>query len=143
MDKCLCDPSLPPSPPLCCVAYLVQLSLPQENVIIPRPSIRWLSFKTCMRKALLHNRSVGACLLAYTMDKSKKQELKVEFRCVSMCVKPFITSTTMNLMLIRMVVKCCISLLFAVQTFILKKAEVYSVVLCRSFWFFLPAARLK
>lgn len=43
-----------------CAAYLVRLSLSQENVIILKPSIRWLSFKTCMRKALQHNRSVGA-----------------------------------------------------------------------------------
>lgn len=43
-----------------CAAYLVLLSLSQENVIILKPSIRWLSFKTCMRKALQHNRSVGA-----------------------------------------------------------------------------------
>lgn len=57
-------------------------------MIIPGPSIRWLSFKTCMRKALLHNRSVGACLLVYTTGKSKKQELKVEFWWVSMRVKP-------------------------------------------------------
>lgn len=47
----------------CSAAYLVRLSLPQENVIILRASIRWLSFKTCIRKALHHNRSVGACLL--------------------------------------------------------------------------------
>lgn len=60
-----CVTHLPPLP-LCCVAYLVRLSLPRENVIIPRPSIRWLSFKTCMRKAE-QNGSVGACPLGYKM----------------------------------------------------------------------------
>lgn len=46
-----------------CAAYLAQLSLSQGNVII-----LW-AFKTCMRKALQHNRSVGACLLVWDWDK--------------------------------------------------------------------------
>lgn len=53
----------------CSAAYLVRLSLPQENMIILRASIRWLSFKTCIRKALHHNRSVGACLLVCVVGK--------------------------------------------------------------------------
>lgn len=103
-------PTFPPSS-LCCVAYLVRLSLPQENVIIPGPSIRWLSFKTCMRKALLHNRSVGACLLVYTMGKRKKQDLKVEFWWVSVRVKPTSWYSECGEMYF---------IIIAIQTFILK-----------------------
>lgn len=116
--------------PLCCVAYLVQLSLPRENVIIPRPSIRWLSFKTCMRKALQHNRSMGACLLVYER---------------TMCIKQHKTCRTTNFMPIRMMEKWCILLLFQYNKLFKNIKRWRSALrhdlhdLCR----FLPAASMK
>lgn len=71
--------------PFCCVAYLEELSLPRKkkkNVIILRPSIRWLSFRTRMRKALAHNRSVGAPVCLYMCGACEAAELGLSVNIV-------------------------------------------------------------
>lgn len=73
------SPSLAPNIQQFCLAHLCGLfGAAQENVIIRGASIRWLSFKTCMRKALQHNRSVGASLAVDVCWEEKKNWIYIE-----------------------------------------------------------------